>query len=159
MYQPQASYTASDRLSTAATAMQALHGSQQAKCNCSRQQQRSAANSRAVRLLVRATSHPEQQPSFTSTAALTAAAAATVLQLCLPAAPALADVAAAYNSSSSSVIASAPAAAWQPVFGDVAAVAQLPAEQEDFATEILTEEIALPPQLMSFMELLQKVSR
>jgi hypothetical protein len=140
--------------------MQALRGSQQAKCNCSRQQQRSSANSRAVRLLVRATSHP-QQPSFTSTAALTAAAAATVLQLCLPAAPALAGVAAAYNSSSS-VIAStlaAAAAAWQPVFGDVAAVAQLPAEQEDFASEILTEEIALPPQLMSFMELLQNVSR
>jgi hypothetical protein len=43
------------------------------------------------------------------------------------------------------------------VVGDVAAVAQLPAEQEDFATEILTEELALPPQLMSFMELLQKV--
>jgi hypothetical protein len=141
--------------------MQALRGSQQAKCNCSRQQQRSSANSRAVRLLVRATSHP-QQPSFTSTAALTAAAAATVLQLCLPAAPALAGVAAAYNSSSSviaSTLAAAAAAAWQPVFGDVAAVAQLPAEQEDFASEILTEEIALPPQLMSFMELLQKVSR
>jgi hypothetical protein len=45
------------------------------------------------------------------------------------------------------------------VLGDVAAVAQLPAEQEDFASEILTEEIALPPELMSFMEMLQKVRR
>jgi hypothetical protein len=138
--------------------MQALRGSQQAKCSCSRQQQHSPANSRAVRLLARATSHPQQQPSFTSTAALTAAAAATVLQLCLPAAPALADITAAYHSSSS-IVASAPTAAWQPVLGDVAAVAQLPAEQEDFATEILTEELALPPQLMNFMEMLQKVSK
>lgn len=137
--------------------MQALRGAQQTSCSCSKQQQRSAATSRTVRLLAKATSQPnqqQQQPSFASTAALTAAAAATVLQLCLPAAPALAQVAAAYSSSNTTAVS---AAAWQPVLGDVAAVAQLPADQEDFATEILTEELALPPQLMDFMELLQKV--
>lgn len=136
--------------------MQALRGAQQTSCSCSKQQQRSATTSRTVRLLAKATSQPnqqQQQPSFASTAALTAAAAATVLQLCLPAAPALAQVAAAYSSSNTTAVS---AAAWQPVLGDVAAVAQLPADQEDFATEILTEELALPPQLMDFMELLQK---
>ncbi|KAF6261607.1 hypothetical protein COO60DRAFT_741703 [Scenedesmus sp. NREL 46B-D3] len=119
--------------------MQALRGAEQSKCSRKPQQQRRAAHSRSIRLQVHATSQPNQQQPFLSTAALTAAAAATVLQLCLPAAPALAQV----------------PSAWQPVLGDIAAAAQLPAEQEDFATEILTEELALPPQLMSFMEMLQ----
>lgn len=139
--------------------MQTLHTAQQQAGGRLHGNHRSNRSVR-VAALQAAHTHQQRQTSslpFAGKAALTAAAAATALQLLLPAAPAYAALAAP----SSSGTGATPAAAWQPVFGDLsltAAAPSLPAEQEEFASDLLTEEVALPPELMQFMDLIQQVT-
>eukprot|EP00879_Flechtneria_rotunda_P020294 GHRR01021342.1.p1 GENE.GHRR01021342.1~~GHRR01021342.1.p1 ORF type:complete len:192 (+),score=67.69 GHRR01021342.1:211-786(+) len=86
---------------------------------------------------------------------LSAAAGAMVLQVCLPTVPAMADVISptAYTSS-------APSSRLQPLFGDMSLASAAPAlaaeEEEEPIDEYITEQVALPPELLQFMEMLEK---
>lgn len=116
-------------------------------CTCSTA--RTAAN-RSAAVVTRASQ--QQQQSVAGTVAVSLAAVATAVQLTLPAA------APAVVSSSISQPAAAAAVRYQPVVSDlsVAAAPAVEVEAEDVLGN-LTEDVALPPELMRFMELITNV--
>lgn len=136
--------------------MHTVHLSQQA-CRCSAKF--TLPRSSTTSLVAGATRQQRQQYTAqtpAASAALLLAGAATTAQLLLPI-PAPATPAAVVSTQPDAATASTSA---QSVVGDlsVATAPAIEAEADDILSE-MTEDVALPPALMRFMELITNVSR